>query len=184
MNTLSPRNRLPKRFVLLGLFLAFAATSAIQAQDRVRTTASSGIFTLSPRQTVRLHILDSGSADARPKTARIELRTDRGVLLGFKTATLRPGAPIHLALRAANLLGSRPFLYVRAVAVIHSDIDDLASAPIFSFEVLPDAPGSLANPTGTQCPVRNMGDPPTPNKPVYSCGGSGCEVIHELVAPH
>lgn len=169
-----------RRSFLLGLLLAFGTSAASQAQDHLRITASTGVFTLFPRQTVRLHLVDTGRAGALPSTARVELRDDRGTLLGFRTATLRPGAPIHLVLRAANLLGSRQFLYVRAVAVIEGPIENPLSGPVLSVEFQPEAPGSLAIATGTQCPIPNMG--PTTLPPFeHDCGG-GCDVVRDLVA--
>src|SRR5262245_35220054 len=102
-----------RRAIFLGLLLALGTVTAAQAQERLRTTASTGVFTLLPRQIVRLHLIDVGPSSPVPTTARVELRDDRGTLLGFRTATLRPGLPVHLVLRAANLLGSRSSLYVR-----------------------------------------------------------------------
>ncbi|MEP7011800.1 MAG: hypothetical protein ABJC13_15870 [Acidobacteriota bacterium] len=181
MNTFSlfaPRLR---RALLIGLLLALGASTASLAQDRIRTTASTGIFTLSPRQTVRLHLVDAGRTGTHPSTARIELRDDRGTLLGFRTATLRPGVPLHLVLRAANLLGSRPFLYIRAIAVIETGVDNLLSGPVFSAEIQSEAADSLAI-TTAQCPIANMGDPPPPHMTERDCGG-GCDVIRDLLAP-
>ncbi len=180
MKSLSPFNFCLRRSVLVGLLLVLASATQVQAQNRLRSTASTGIYTLLPNHTVRLHLVDVGPSTTPTSTARIELRDDRGTLLGFRTATLRPGSPVHLVLRAANLLGSRPFLYVRAVAVLETGIDNLKSVPIFSTEIHPEGPDDLAIDSGTQCPMRNMGDPPTPMKPTYSCGG--CDVIHDLVA--
>jgi len=170
-----------RRSFLLGLLLAFATSAASQAQepDRLRTTASTGIFTLFPRQTVRIHLVDTGRSGALPSTARIELRDDRGTLLGFRsTTTLRPGSPLHLVLRSANLLGSRPFLYVRAVAVIEGPIENLLSGPVVSVEFHPDAAGNLPI-TVAQCPMHEGGD--TTHPPYeHSCGGGGCDVTREL----
>lgn len=171
-----------RRSILLGLLLAFGASAASQAQDRLRSTASTGIFTLLPRQTVRLHLVDTGRTGTLPSAARIELRDDRGTLLGFRAATLRPGSPLHLVLRAANLLGSRPFLYVRAVAVIETGVDNLLSGPVFSVEFQPEGPDSLAVAAPTQCPIANVGDPPPPHMTERSCGG-GCDLIRDLLAP-
>ncbi len=182
MNLPAPRTHRLCRPFLFGLLFAAVTASAIHAQERVRTTASTGVFTLQPQQTVRLHLVDTGRTGTLPSTARIELRDDRGTLLGFRTATLRPGSPIHLVLRAANLLGSRPFLYVRAVAVIETGIDNFFSGPVLSVEFLPEGPSSLVAAQGTQCPLGNMGDLPPENKPVYTCGG-GCSVIRDLLAP-
>ena len=55
MKSLLPVNPRLRRSLLLGFLLAVGASTPSPAQDpdRLRTTASSGIFTLSPRQTVR-----------------------------------------------------------------------------------------------------------------------------------
>ncbi len=184
--SIHPLQTLPlRRSILLVLLLAFAASavSHAQAPDRLRTTASTGAFTLMPRQTVRLHLVDTGRPDALPSTARIELRDDRGTLLGFRSTTnLRPGIPLHLVLRSANLLGSRPFLYVRAVAVIEGAIENPFSGPVLSVEFQPDAAGgNLPNLplTVAQCPMHEGGD--TTHPPYeHSCGGGGCDVTREL----
>jgi hypothetical protein len=186
MKTLSPFALRLRRSILLGLVLAFGASAGSQAQgpapDRLRTTASTGVFTLLPRQIVRLHLVDTGRPDALSSTARVELRDDRGTLLGFRTTTtLRPGSPLHLVLRSANLLGSRPSLYVRAVAVIEGAIENPLSGPVFSVEFQPDSAGSLPNLplTVAQCPVHEGGD--TTHPPFeHSCGGGGCDVTREL----
>jgi hypothetical protein len=182
MNTLSLLALRLRRSLLLGLLFAIGASAASQAQDRLRITASTGIFTLFPRQTVRLHLVDTGRPAALHSTARIELRDDRGTLLGFRTATLRPGAPIHLVLRAANLLGSRQFLYVRAVAVIDTGIDNLLSGPVFSVEFQPEAPGGFLT-VGAQCPIGDMGDPTHPPIEHERSGGGDCDVVLELISP-
>lgn len=169
-----------RRSLLLAVLLAFATSAGAEAQqvERLRTTASTGVFTLSPRQIVRLHLVETGRAATPPSTARIELRDDRGTLLGFRTAILRPGSPIHLVLRSANLLGSRPFLYVRAVAVVESAPDNLLSGPVLSVEFQSELPGSLPL-TTTQCPMHEGGD--TTHPPFeHSCGGGGCDITREL----
>ncbi len=183
MNTHSLFTLRLRRLVLLGLLLAFGASAASQAQDRLRTTASTGIFTLVPRQTVRLHLVDVGRSTALPSTARLELRDDRGTLIGsLRTTTLRPGTPVHLVLRSTSLLGSRPFLYVRAVAVIETALDNPESAPIFSAEAHPEAPGGLALTSESKCPLHNMGDPPSPRMPIYNIDGE-CHVLFEAIEP-
>lgn len=183
MKSLLPATPRFRRSLLLGLLLALGASSPSPAQDpdRLRTVASSGIFTLSPRQTVRIHLVDTGRSTALPATARVELRDDRGTLLGFRTATLRPGSPIHLVLRTANLLGSRSFLYARAVAVIEGPIMNPLSGPVFSVEIQPDPAVNVPNlPLKVaQCPMHNGGD--TTNGPFeHSCGGGDCDVTREL----
>ncbi len=183
MKSLLPVNPRLRRSLLLGFLLAVGASTPSPAQDpdRLRTTASSGIFTLSPRQTVRIHLVDTGRTGALASTARVELRDDRGTLLGFRTAILRPGSPIHLVLRTANLLGSRSFLYARAVAVIEGPIENPMSGPVFSVEIQPDASASVPSLplTVAQCPMQNGGDT-TPGPFEHSCGGGGCDVTREL----
>ncbi|HXU30048.1 MAG TPA: hypothetical protein VN851_05670 [Thermoanaerobaculia bacterium] len=167
-SALSPL-RLP---LLLGSLLALGASATAQAQDHLRSTASTGIFTLLPKQTVRLHLADVGRTTSTPTSARVELRDERGTLLGFRSITnLRPGVAIHLVLRSANLLGSRAFLYVRAIAITDTEIDNLASAPIFSMDLEPEGADNLTLNVIPPCPMFNMGDPPTPQGSQRDCGG-------------
>jgi hypothetical protein len=171
---------------LLGFLLAFGASVASQAApvERLRTTATTGIFTLLPRQIVRLHVVDVGPTTALPSKARLELRDDRGTLLGsLRSTTLRPGTPVHLVLRSASLLGSRPFLYVRAIAIVETDPENPESSPIFSVEVHPEVPssssGGLSLTTVAKCPMHEGGD--TTHPPFeHSCGGGDCDVTREL----
>lgn len=185
MKSLLPDTPRLRRSLLLGFLLAFGATAS-QAQERMRTTASTGIFTLVPKQTVRLHLVDVGRSTALSSKVRLELRDDRGTLIGSlrAPATLRPGMPVHLVLRSTNLLGSRPFLYVRAIAIVESDHDNPESAPIFTVEAHPEAPGGLGLTTEAKCPLkaRDMDDPQPPRGPIYNIDGD-CEVLDELVAP-
>ncbi len=188
MKSLLPDTTRLRRSILLGFLLAFGASAASQAQDpdRVRKTASTGIFTLVPRQTVRLHLVDVGRSTALPSRVRLELRDDRGTLIGSlrAPATLRPGTPVRLVLRSTTLLGSRTFLYVRAIAIIETDLDNPESAPIFTVEAHPEAPSGLGLTTEAKCPLkaRDMDDPQPPRGPIYNIDGD-CEVLDELVAP-
>lgn len=184
MKTLNDNPSRFRRSLLLGFLLALGASAASQAQDpdRVRTTASTGIFTLVPRQTVRLHLVDVGRSTALSSRVRFELRDDRGTLIGsLRPTTLRPGTPVHLVLRSTTLLGSRPFLYVRAIAILETDLDNPESAPIFTVEAHPEAPGGMFITTEVKCPLqpRDMDDP-QPHGPVYSIDGD-CEVVDEVI---
>ncbi len=151
---------------------AFALPALAAAQVHLRSTATSGLFTLLPKQTLRLHLVDVGKLSPTATSARIELRDERGTLLGFRSTTnLRPGAAIHLVLRSTSLLGSRPSLYVRAIAITETEADNLASSPIFSLDAQPEGPDNLTIPVSPPCPMFTMTDPPTPQGSQRDCGG-------------
>jgi len=164
----SPRRPLP---LLLALALALSASAAAEAAVRARVTTSTGVFTLVPRQIVRLHLIDVGTSAALPVTGRLELRNDRGVLVAAsRLLTVRPGVPLNASFRTTSLLGSLTLLGVTAVAVVNTDFPNPASQLLFSVETQAETPGSFPLKT-VICPSVTMGDPPGPDGPVYSLNG-------------
>ncbi len=151
--------------VLALLFLAIPDTASAVTGRAVRVTARTGVVTLLPRQTLRLHLIDAGTGAALPIQVILDLRDDKGNLLfttGPAPRTVRPSLPINIVLPSATLLGTSSFRYIRAQVQVDTNLDNLASVPMFSLEIQNSAFGL----TILQCALPGKIDPVSSIDPV------------------
>jgi hypothetical protein len=115
-------------FALLAL-AAFHAPAAAQ-EPSVRTTTSTGLFTVNGGHRATLTLVETGGSAAAASEVTLEIVDGADRTIARHSAQLEPGQPVRLHLSATQ--GTR---YVRARARVTTSEENLASAPILTFEV-------------------------------------------------
>jgi hypothetical protein len=131
----SPRLRpgaLP-RLALALVFVALAGTPlAAESSGRVvRTTSSTGLFTLHPDHSVVLSLVEAGGSAARASGVVLELLNASDAVIARAQGDLRPGQPVQLHFDGPT--GSE--VSFRARARLITSIENLAAAPLLTLEV-------------------------------------------------
>jgi hypothetical protein len=117
------------QLLTVGVALAGAAEAG-----QVRTTTSTGLFTLQEGHSAALTLVETGGSAARPSAVVLELLAANDQLLARQVAELRPGQPVRLSFDTPRT-GGEPF---RARARVTTAETNLASAPILTLEVFND----------------------------------------------
>lgn len=152
--------------VLAGAGLAAAAHAA-----QVRTTSSTGLFTLQDGHSAALTLVETGGANARPSSVVLELLGAGDQVIARRVAQLEPGRPVRLSLGGLNSGGE----LIRARARVTTSDANLASAPILTLEVFNDQ--TLDAFAVERC--RMKFDPKgTGGEVLGNCGG--CETVSQL----
>jgi hypothetical protein len=163
------RGRSGRALVLLALAGAGLAAAAQAAQ--LRTTSSTGLFTLQDGHSAALTLVETGGTRARPSAVVLELLGASDQVIARKVAQLEPGRPVRLGLDGARSGGE----LIRARARVTTDESNLASAPILTLEVFNDQ--TLDAFAVERC--RMKFDPKgTGGEVLGNCGG--CETVSEL----
>lgn len=129
-----------KKIALALVWLAgtsLAALSALPAEDssgQVRTTSSTGLFTLHEGHSVALSLVETGGSAARPSAVVLELVNASDAVIARASGELRRGEPVRLGFDTPPARGTG----FRARARLVTSIDNLASAPILTLEVWND----------------------------------------------
>lgn len=123
------RRRSGRALALLALAGAGLAAAAQAAQ--VRTTSSTGLFTLQDGHSATLTLVETGGTSAQPSAVVIELLGAGDQVIARKVAQLEPGRPVRLSVAGPRSGGE----LIRARARVTTSDANLASAPILTLEV-------------------------------------------------
>lgn len=120
-----------RRRALVLLVLAGAGLAATAEAAQVRTTSSTGLFTLPEGHSATLTLVETGGSAAGPSAVVLELLGAADQVLARQSAQLRPGHPVQLRLESPRDVGER----IRARARVTTGDANRASAPILTLEV-------------------------------------------------
>jgi hypothetical protein len=126
------RRRFGHALALLAVAGAGLAAAAQAAQ--VRTTSSTGLFTLQDGHSAALTLVETGGTSARPSAVVLELLGPGDQVIARRIAQLEPGRPVRLSYDVPRAGGE----LIRARARVTTDETNLASAPILTLEVFND----------------------------------------------
>src|SRR5690606_25792152 len=96
-----------RRRALVLLVLAGAGLAATAEAAQVRTTSSTGLFTLPEGHSATLTLVETGGSAAGPSAVVLELLGAADQVLARQSAQLRPGHPVQLRLESPRDVGER-----------------------------------------------------------------------------
>jgi hypothetical protein len=155
---------------------ALAPVAPAQAQ-KFRTVAKTGLFTLFPGHSARLHLVQLAGPPVQLTQVTLRLLDDRGRQVGVLTGELRARGVLHLTVQNP-ISGDRNGVLVRGEATLITKTNNFGTMPFLTLELVDEQ--TLTAIPAAACPIPY--DPRGPTGPVGDSAPCGCELVNDFVS--
>lgn len=156
------------------LALLLLAGDAGAQNPQLRTIARTGLVTLYPGRTARLHLVQLAGSPVQPTQVTLRLIDDRGKQVARIDGELRANGTLRLSLRnPAN--ADRAGVPIRAEATLRTSTNNFGTMPFLTLEIVDDRTLDLV--AVESCPIPY--DPRDPAGP--TSGSCGCVFENDIL---